>query len=68
MKYCFRLKAMPDYKLHKQNGLMNGCIVGLGCLDTSFFIQTVPSITSYLDPDLPVLMVYLQYLIQAEVC
>ncbi|XP_023020385.2 uncharacterized protein C05D11.1 isoform X1 [Leptinotarsa decemlineata] len=62
-----KLKVTPDYKLLKDlDDSENGCIIGMGCLESSFFIQTTKSISSYTDPDLPALMLYLQYLIQAE--
>ncbi|XP_971907.2 uncharacterized protein C05D11.1-like [Tribolium castaneum] len=63
-----KLHVTPDLKLikpsHEQT--LTGCVIGLGCLESSFFHQTVDSISSYEDPDLPALMLYLQYLIQAE--
>ncbi|VEN47404.1 unnamed protein product [Callosobruchus maculatus] len=61
-----RLNVTPDYKLMKQDSPLDGCIVGMGCLESSFFFQTINSITDYTDPDLPALMLYLQYIIQAE--
>lgn len=60
-----RLNVTPDYKLLDPSPL-NGCIIGMGCLESSFFFQSTKSITSYTDPDLPALMLYLQYLTQAE--
>lgn len=64
----FSLTVIPDWKL--LNSVINekpSCIVGMGCLESSFFYQITPSVTSFSDPDVPALMVYLQYLIQAEV-
>jgi len=46
---------------------INGCVTGLGCIETSFLYQTCPCITDYQHPDLPALRVCLQYLTQAEV-
>lgn len=64
----FRLTVTPDSKFKKELiDPSQGCIVGLGSLESSFFIQTTSSISSYDDPDLPALMLYLQYLIQTEV-
>ncbi|KAJ8921035.1 hypothetical protein NQ315_015831 [Exocentrus adspersus] len=60
-----KLNVTPDYKLLDFSPL-NGCIIGMGCLESSFFYQSTKSITSYTDPDLPALMLYLQYLTQAE--
>lgn len=59
------LNSIPDYKFLNDSS-DKGCIVGMGCLESSFFYQTVKSINSPTDPDLPVLMLYLEYLIQAE--
>nr|CAH7739234.1 unnamed protein product [Callosobruchus chinensis] len=61
-----RLHVTPDYELMKQDSPLDGCIIGMGCLESSFFFQTINSITDYTDPDLPALMLYLQYIIQAE--
>lgn len=62
------LKATPEYKLLKshQEGALSGCIIGMGCLESSFFIQSTKGISEYLNPDLPALLLFLQYLIQAE--
>jgi len=46
---------------------MNGCVTGLGCIESSFLFQTCPSVTDYHNADLPALAVCLQYLIQTEV-
>jgi Zn-dependent M16 (insulinase) family peptidase len=64
-----KLHVTPDLELLKsaEEQPLNGCVIGMGCLESSFFHQTVDSISSYDDPDLPALMLYLQYLIQAEV-
>ncbi|CAH1183590.1 unnamed protein product [Phaedon cochleariae] len=62
-----KLKVTPDFNLLKEsNDIESGCIIGMGCLESSFFVQTTRSISSHTDPDLPALMLYLQYLIQAE--
>jgi Zn-dependent M16 (insulinase) family peptidase len=63
-----KLHVTPDLELLKsaEEQPLNGCVIGMGCLESSFFHQTVDSISSYDDPDLPALMLYLQYLIQAE--
>ncbi|KAI4464378.1 presequence protease [Holotrichia oblita] len=63
----FSLTVVPDWKLLDSfNNEKPSCIVGMGCLESSFFYQITPSVTSFSDPDVPALMVYLQYLIQAE--
>lgn len=41
-------------------------IIGMGCIESTFFSQATPSINSQDDPDLPALLLYIQYLIQAE--
>ena len=61
------LYVCPDYKLMDTGNKNSSCIVGLGCLESSFYYQAIPSINSFTDPDVPALMLYLQYLIQAEV-
>ncbi|KAJ8970899.1 hypothetical protein NQ317_009051 [Molorchus minor] len=40
-----RLTPCPDYKLLKSTCPVNGCIIGMGCLESSFFYQTTKSIT-----------------------
>lgn len=45
----------------------NGSIVGVGSVESSFLVQTCQAIDSYADPDLPALMVFLQYLCAIEV-
>lgn len=62
------LKAIPDSTLlcNPDNAPIPGCIIGLGCIESSFYYQTSKCITSFDDPDLPALMLYIQYLIQAE--
>ncbi|GAB1870040.1 hypothetical protein CAJAP_11119 [Camponotus japonicus] len=45
---------------------LNGCVTGLGCIESSFFCQTCPGISDYQSPDLPPLAVCLQYLTQTE--
>lgn len=42
-------------------------IIGLSSTDSSYLIQTIPSIKSYRDPDFPGLLVFLEYLSAFEV-
>lgn len=65
----FRLHVTSDLQLLNTPEVqpLNGCIIGMGCIESSFFYQTVESIKCFDDPDLPALMLYLQYLIQTEV-
>lgn len=70
LKYAifYSLQVVPDWKLlNPIDKIIPSCIIGMGCLESSFFYQTTPSINSFSDPDVPALMLYLQYLIQAEV-
>ncbi|XP_066250958.1 uncharacterized protein C05D11.1-like [Euwallacea similis] len=62
------LKAIPDFTLlsNPERAPIPGCIIGLGCIESSFYYQTSKCLTSFDDPDLPALMLYVQYLIQAE--
>lgn len=68
MHLNFRPNPVPDWKLLQppNDGLLNHTIIGMGCLDNSQFYQTVPSINRYDDPDMPALLLYAQYLTQAE--
>lgn len=43
-----------------------GTVVGLGCIESAFLYHAAPSISSFSDPDLPALMLFLQYLTQLE--
>ncbi|KAL3282009.1 hypothetical protein HHI36_005212 [Cryptolaemus montrouzieri] len=62
------LHVTPDYKLLKslEDESLPGCVIGMGCLESSFFIQCTRTITDQEDADLPALLLFLQYLIQAE--
>uniref|UniRef100_UPI00358F5AD4 uncharacterized protein C05D11.1-like isoform X2 n=1 Tax=Myxine glutinosa TaxID=7769 RepID=UPI00358F5AD4 len=43
-----------------------GVIVGVGAVESSYLIQTVPCVTSCLDPNLPAIMVFIEYLTALE--
>ncbi|CAG0916251.1 unnamed protein product [Notodromas monacha] len=44
-----------------------GCIVGMGSVESAYIYQTIPTeVQSMLHPDFPALMVFLEYLNQAE--
>lgn len=43
-----------------------GTVVGLGCTESAYLYHTVSSITSFEDPNLPALLLFLQYLTQLE--
>lgn len=62
------IKIIPDSKLLKPFDEINikGSVLGLGCVDSSYSLQCAPCITDYNHPDLPTLLVCLQYLTQLE--
>ncbi|XP_067002472.2 uncharacterized protein C05D11.1 [Anabrus simplex] len=62
------LSVTPDWSmlLPPADSCKSSCVVGLGCIESSFFCQTVPAIKDFNDPDLAPLLVYLQYLTQLE--
>lgn len=64
-----RLVPVPDYKLIKPFSEIdtNGCVTGLGSVESAFLNQCCPGIKNYLDPDFAPLLVCLQYLTQLEV-
>lgn len=43
-----------------------GSVVGVGCIESGFMFHTCPGITSFMDPDMAVILLYLQYLSQLE--
>lgn len=49
-----------------ENAIKYGTVVGLGCTESAYLYHTVSSITSFEDPDLPALLLFLQYLTQLE--
>ncbi|XP_057672406.1 uncharacterized protein C05D11.1-like isoform X1 [Diorhabda carinulata] len=63
----YKLSVTPDYDLLKKlKGSNQGCVVGIGSLESSNFFQTAPSIHSKNDPDLAALRVFINYLAQLE--
>ncbi|KAF7269964.1 hypothetical protein GWI33_017052 [Rhynchophorus ferrugineus] len=63
-----KLSVISDYELldDPEYCPKPGCIIGLGCTESSYFYQTTKCITSFNDKDLPALMLYVKYLTQAE--
>lgn len=64
------LPSTFDYLLMSEvgniEGDFTGGIVGVGCVESGFLFHTAPGIKSFMDPDLAVILLYLQYLSQLE--
>ncbi|KAF5298438.1 hypothetical protein FQR65_LT01217 [Abscondita terminalis] len=62
------LNVIPDWKYlaTDEEQKLSHCIIGMGCLEASEFLQSTAGIKAYDDPDMPAVMVYAQYLTQAE--
>nr|XP_018913326.1 PREDICTED: uncharacterized protein C05D11.1-like [Bemisia tabaci] len=62
------LHVTPDWKLlsSEEERPVSGCVVGMGSVESNFFLQSTPAIKEFDHPDLPVLLVFLQYLTQLE--
>ena len=63
-----KLEVTPDSALmNSPNEVsVNGCVTGLGAIESSFLCQSCQCINDYESPDLAALLVCLQYLIQLE--
>lgn len=65
-----KLTVVPDWSLMDcESSLADGTVgtvVGLGCVEGAFLIQAAPAIKDFMDPDLPALLLFLQYLTQLE--
>ncbi|XP_001603808.1 uncharacterized protein C05D11.1 [Nasonia vitripennis] len=63
-----KLHVVQDYELINPLSEinLNGCVTGLGCIESAFFLQCSRGIKDYQHPDLPPLLVCLQYLTQLE--
>lgn len=59
-----------DYELINEKSNLDskhtGTIVGVGCVESGFMFHTSPGIKSFMDPDMPAILLYLQYLSQLE--
>jgi Zn-dependent M16 (insulinase) family peptidase len=62
-----RLHVTADCELISGCASDRGCIVGLGCVESSFLKHCCPGLQGYKHEDLPALMVFAQYLTQLEV-
>uniref|UniRef100_U5EMA1 Putative zn2+-dependent endopeptidase insulinase superfamily n=1 Tax=Corethrella appendiculata TaxID=1370023 RepID=U5EMA1_9DIPT len=62
------LTVIPDYKLinFEKNSRNSGIVVGMGCIESAFLYQASKAINDFNDPDLPALLLFLQYLTQVE--
>lgn len=65
------LRVIPDWMEFNYKGFglkngVNGTVIGMGSVESAFLFHTVEAINNFLSPDLPALMLYLQYLTQLE--
>ncbi|XP_050435416.1 uncharacterized protein C05D11.1-like isoform X2 [Adelges cooleyi] len=60
--------TVDDYKytLPVAQCVNRACIVGMGSIESSFFVQITDCINDFNHPDLPALLVFLQYFTQLE--
>ncbi|XP_060071887.1 uncharacterized protein C05D11.1-like isoform X2 [Ylistrum balloti] len=60
------MKQTYEYNLGYAESPETCVIVGVGSVESSYLIQVVPSISSFMDADLPAVMVFIQYMTQCE--
>ncbi|XP_064646790.1 uncharacterized protein C05D11.1-like [Lineus longissimus] len=60
------ISIVPSYELYNEMSNLHGLICGVGSVESSYLTQSVPCVQSFEDPDLPAIMVYIQYLTQLE--
>lgn len=70
MLIYYRLNVTSDWQLMNlsKDDSFKGCVTGLGCIDSSYLVQSCQSINDFQHEDLAALFVCLQYLNQTEVC
>ncbi|CAD6227691.1 GSCOCG00001371001-RA-CDS [Cotesia congregata] len=63
-----KLNVTPDWKLMnpREEIPLEGCVLGLGCVESAYLSQTGPCLNDFESPDLAPLLVCLQYLTQVE--
>uniref|UniRef100_A0A2S2PA73 Presequence protease, mitochondrial n=1 Tax=Schizaphis graminum TaxID=13262 RepID=A0A2S2PA73_SCHGA len=55
-----------EYILPNNQCTIRACAVGMGAIESSYFIQVVDCINDFNHPDMPALLVFLQYFTQLE--
>lgn len=60
------LTPTHEFVLPQDQSPETAVIIGLGSVESSYLVQVVPSIKSFVHEDVPALMVFLQYLTQCE--
>jgi hypothetical protein len=65
----FRLHVTDDWTLilPPNKNSNRSCVVGLGCIESSFLCQTTPCVRDFNDENLAPVLLFLQYLTQLEV-
>lgn len=64
-----KLRVTPDCALlvDPSTSPLKNCVVAIGAIESTYYCQTIPGISDFLDPELAPLLVFLQYLTQLEV-
>ncbi|OWF39921.1 uncharacterized protein C05D11.1-like [Mizuhopecten yessoensis] len=60
------MKQTYEYNLGYDESPETCVIMGVGSVESSYLIQVVPSISSFMDADLPAVLVFIQYMTQCE--
>jgi len=66
----FRFEIIFDYEYLLPNDQcdIRACAVGMGAIESSYFIQVTDCINDFNHPDMAALLVFVQYFTQLEVC